>query len=55
MQQSVDHWGGLVQATGGTLVPAKCFWYVTKNQQQGEITIKDEKQQMCGDTQIGSS
>jgi len=27
MQQSLHLWAGLLQATGGTLVPDKCFWY----------------------------
>jgi len=28
MQQSVDKWEGLLRATGGALVPMKCFWYL---------------------------
>jgi len=28
MQSTVDHWEGLLQATGGALVPTKCFWYL---------------------------
>jgi len=28
MQQVVTHWEGLLWATGGTLVPDKCFWYL---------------------------
>jgi len=28
MQHSVDHWEGLMRATGGALVPTKCFWYL---------------------------
>jgi len=27
MQQLVDNWEGLLHATGGALVPTKCFWY----------------------------
>jgi len=55
MQLLVDHWEGLLQATRGTLVPTKCFWYlidfqwsnnkwnyVTKQQHLGELVIKDE-------------
>jgi len=55
MQQSVDHWEGLLRATGGTLVPTKCFWYlinfkhtnntwhyITKTQKPGEIAIQDD-------------
>jgi len=57
MQQMVDHWEGLLRATGGALVPTKCFWYlmdfqrkndkwqyITKTQLPGEITIKDDLQ-----------
>ncbi len=28
MQQSLQLWHGLLQATGGDLVPEKCFWYL---------------------------
>jgi len=28
MQNLVDQWQGLLLATGGTLVPTKCFWYL---------------------------
>jgi len=28
MQKAVTHWEGLLQATGGALVPEKCFWYL---------------------------
>jgi len=28
MQQSLAMWHGLLQATGGELVPEKCFWYL---------------------------
>jgi len=58
MQQSVDHWEGLLRATGGTLVPTKCFWYlidfhrtnntwqyVKKNQKRGKLTIKNDLRQ----------
>jgi len=57
MQQLVDHWEDLLRATGGTLVPTKCFWflsdfqmknnkwqYVTKKQ-LGKLTIKDNQLQ----------
>jgi len=57
MQKVGDHWEGLLRATGGALVPTKCFWYlmdfqmkndkwnyVTNTQQPGEITIKDDLQ-----------
>ncbi len=27
MQNAVTHWAGLLQASGGALVPEKCFWY----------------------------
>jgi len=58
MQNSVDHWEGLLCTTGGVLVPSKCFWYlidfqftnnswkyVTKQQHTGKLSIKDNKQQ----------
>jgi len=28
MQQSVNHWEGLLWATGSALVPEKCFWHL---------------------------
>jgi len=28
MQNSLQLWHGLLQATGGDLVPEKCFWYL---------------------------
>jgi len=28
MQHSLSMWHGLLQATGGELVPEKCFWYL---------------------------
>jgi len=28
MQESLQLWHGLLQATGGNLVPEKCFWYL---------------------------
>jgi len=28
MQGSVLNWEGLLRATGGALVPNKCFWYL---------------------------
>jgi len=27
MQKVVNHWAGLSRASGGALVPEKCFWY----------------------------
>jgi len=57
MQQSVDNWAGLLQATGGALVPNKCFWYLldfqwkhgqwrylTTQQHPGELKVSDEHQ-----------
>jgi len=57
MQNSVDHWEGLLHATSSALIPSKCFWYfidfqfinntwkyVTKHQEPGEIQIKDKHQ-----------
>jgi len=31
MQESINLWVGLLHATGGTLVPEKCFWYYIHN------------------------
>jgi len=55
MQNSVNQWQGLLQATGGALVPTKCFWYLidfqwansswsykTSLQHPGELTINDD-------------
>jgi len=57
MENSMDHWEGLLHATSGTLISSKCFWYfidfqfinntwkyVTKHQEPKEIQIKDEHQ-----------
>jgi len=57
MQEAVNHWEGLLRATGGVLVLTKCFWYLidfqfknnewqylTKSQKPGELTIKDDMQ-----------
>jgi len=54
MQHSVDNWEGLLRATGGALVPSKCFWYLLDfrldhnrwvykqiHHSPGEITIWD--------------
>jgi len=55
MQHSVDNWEGLLRATGGALVPNKCFWYLLDfrfehnrwvymqfHQSPGVITIRDD-------------
>jgi len=55
MQQSVDKWERLLRATGGALVPTKCFWYLINfrfnnnkwiyamiPQLPGELAITDE-------------
>jgi len=31
MQKSINTWAGLLRATGGALVPEKCFWYYIHN------------------------
>jgi len=31
MQKSINMWAGLLRATGGALVPEKCFWYYIHN------------------------
>ncbi len=54
MQKAVTLWEGLLRATGGALVPEKCFWYLVAfehsnnkwkylkcNQAPGNITILD--------------
>jgi len=28
LQKAVTQWDGLLWASGGTLVPEKCFWYL---------------------------
>jgi len=54
MQNLVNKWEGLLRATGGALVPTKCFWYLldfcytnkwiyaTKSQHPGELAINNE-------------
>jgi len=59
MQQSLSLWYGLLQATGGDLVPDKCFWYLLDFHQEnnkwrykmekelpGKLSVKDENQQV---------
>jgi len=54
MQKAVAQWDGLLWASGGALVPEKCFWYLIdfeyannkwkykkSNQAQGKITMLD--------------
>jgi len=61
MQNSVNQWQGLLRATGGALVPTKCFWYLidfhwansnwsykTAFQHPGEITINDDSLHRVG-------
>jgi len=31
MQNAVEHWTGILWASGGVLVPEKCFWYKTSH------------------------
>ncbi len=31
LQKSINMWAGLLRATGGALVPEKCFWYYIHN------------------------
>jgi len=31
IQKSINMWAGLLRATGGALVPEKCFWYYIHN------------------------
>jgi len=58
MQSSVDHWEGLLRATGGALVPTKCFWYgidfkwkintwqyLRTREHPGNISILDDNRQ----------
>ncbi len=35
MQKSVQLWHGLLKATGGDLVPKKCFWYLIDSKYEG--------------------
>jgi len=57
MQALVNYWEGLLHATGGALVPNKCFWYwidfkptnekcvyITRKDQLGEMTTRDDTQ-----------
>jgi len=58
MQQLVDNWEGLLRATGGALVPTKCFWYhidfrwhnnrwmyAMDNHLSGQVTIRNDENQ----------
>ena len=59
MQASLTMWHGLLQATGGDLVPDKCFWYLlnfqwannhwrykTIEETPGQLTVQTEEQTM---------
>jgi len=61
MQQSVNHWEGLLQAMGRAFVPAKCFWYqidfqwkngqwcyLNKQQHPGDIVVSDNASPFLG-------
>jgi hypothetical protein len=42
VQRATDDWGGIVKATGGSLKPAKCFWYLMsyKLNKNGTVRLK---------------
>ena len=42
VQRATDDWGGIVKATGGSLKPAKCFWYLMsyKFNKNGTVRLK---------------
>ena len=42
VQVANDDWGGIVKATGGSLKPAKCFWYMMsyKFNKNGTVRLK---------------
>ena len=45
VQRATMDWGGLVQATGGSLKPSKCFWYMMAWQwNKGVYTMKKPNQ-----------
>ena len=40
VQQATTHWANLLQATGGNLNPAKCYWYLLQYKfDQGEASL----------------
>jgi hypothetical protein len=44
VQEATNHWGHLLQATGGNLKPAKCYWYLLHYQfNNGVATLTSKK------------
>jgi len=52
MQKSVDEWQGLLRATGGALVPAKCFWYLIDFQWSNSKWVYQSATQFPGEVNI---
>ncbi len=48
MQKSLQMWAGLIHATGGALIPNKCFWYYVHNHwENGKWTYSQPTSQYC--------
>jgi hypothetical protein len=45
VQQATTHWANLLQATGGNLNPAKCYWYLLQYKfEKGEASLTSKRQ-----------
>jgi len=67
MQNSLKTWAGLLRATGGALVPDKCFWYYVHNKwengtwkyaqpsEQDRMQVPDDKGNLITIPQLGPS
>jgi len=55
MQQSLTMWHKLLQATGGDLVPEKCFWYFVDFKWQNLKWVYKTVQESPGQLQVTSN
>jgi hypothetical protein len=46
VQEATNHWGHLLQATGGNLKPVKCYWYLLHYQFCNGIATLTPKEQL---------
>jgi hypothetical protein len=47
VQEATNHWGHLLQATGGNLKPVKCYWYLLHYQFHNGIATLTPKEQLA--------
>jgi len=52
MQQSLSTWHGLLRATGGELVPNKCFWYLINFKWVNKQWVYKQKTELWGQLSV---